>query len=279
MNSLRLRFPGGKLKCFTMSYDDGVEQDVRLISIMRRRAVKGTFNLNSGLFAADGTVYPAGQVHRRMTLAACKKAYAGSDIEIAVHGYTHAFWDALPGARRVMDIARDREELETAFGRIVRGAAYPYGAYDEDTISALAASGIAYCRTVNSTHCFALPKRFLELNPTCHHNDEKLFELGERFLGETRQREALLFYLWGHAYEFEGNDNWQRIEDFLALIGGQADVWYATNIELYDYVSAFKQLQTTLLGDIAHNPTATELWFAKDERIFRIGAGETLEIK
>ena len=80
MNHLRMRFPGGLGKAFTMSYDDGVEQDIRLIQIMRENGVKGTFNLNSGLYAPEGTVYPAGQVHRRMTERQCLAAYVGSDI-------------------------------------------------------------------------------------------------------------------------------------------------------------------------------------------------------
>ena len=84
MKNMRLRFPGGKEKAFTMSYDDGVQQDVRLIEIMRRNGVKGTCNIGAGLFAEEGTVYPEGQVHRRMTLNECLKAYEGDDIEVAV---------------------------------------------------------------------------------------------------------------------------------------------------------------------------------------------------
>ena len=57
MSSLFMRFPGGKVKALTLSYDDGVEQDVRLIDIMQKHGLKGTFNLNSGLYAAEGTVY------------------------------------------------------------------------------------------------------------------------------------------------------------------------------------------------------------------------------
>lgn len=62
-----MRFPGGKKKALTLSYDDGVEQDIRLIDIMKKNGLKGTFNLNSGCYAPEGTVYPAGTIHRRMT--------------------------------------------------------------------------------------------------------------------------------------------------------------------------------------------------------------------
>ena len=47
MAQVFMRFPGGKLKALTFSYDDGVEQDVRLIEIFKKYGLRGTFNLNS----------------------------------------------------------------------------------------------------------------------------------------------------------------------------------------------------------------------------------------
>mgnify|MGYP000794294821 CR=1 FL=1 len=55
MAGVAMRFPGGKKKALTLSYDDGVEQDIRLIDIMKANGLKGTFNLNSGLYAKEGT--------------------------------------------------------------------------------------------------------------------------------------------------------------------------------------------------------------------------------
>ena len=45
--SVRLRYPNGLAKALTLSYDDGVVEDIRLIEIMNRHGLKGTFNLNS----------------------------------------------------------------------------------------------------------------------------------------------------------------------------------------------------------------------------------------
>ena len=52
----RLYWPEGKRKAFTLSYDDGIEQDRRLVRMMNERKVRGTFNLNSGLFGRKGRV-------------------------------------------------------------------------------------------------------------------------------------------------------------------------------------------------------------------------------
>ena len=44
-------FPNGKSKAFTMSYDDGTIHDRRLVEIMNRYGIRGTFNLNAGFWA------------------------------------------------------------------------------------------------------------------------------------------------------------------------------------------------------------------------------------
>ena len=43
-------------KYFTLSFDDGLEQDKRVIRLMRQYGFKGTFNLNAGLLGTRGEV-------------------------------------------------------------------------------------------------------------------------------------------------------------------------------------------------------------------------------
>lgn len=64
-------------QALTLSYDDGVETDIELIRILDEYGILATFNLNSGCFAPEGTVYPAGTIHRRMSESAVKALYAG----------------------------------------------------------------------------------------------------------------------------------------------------------------------------------------------------------
>ena len=48
-----LRFPGGKPKAVTFSYDDGCRDDIRLAQIANSYGIKCTFNINSGLIAKN----------------------------------------------------------------------------------------------------------------------------------------------------------------------------------------------------------------------------------
>lgn len=276
MASIFMRFPEGRKKALTLSYDDGVEQDVRLIEIMKRHGLKGTFNLNSGCYAAQGTVYPKGTIHRRMSKEDCLRVYKNSGMEVAVHGLTHPFLEQLPVNMCVNEILSDRNNLEQEYGVIVRGMAYPFGTYNDSVVATLERCGIVYARTVEVTRDFAIPSDWLRLKATCHHNDPALMELAKKFVESEMSRSPGLFYLWGHSYEFESDNNWNVIEEFSAYMGGRNSIWYATNIEIYDYIDAYNRLQFSTDGKHIFNPTCRQLWFENGEGIFSVMPGERL---
>ena len=226
-----MRFPGGKKKALTLSYDDGVEQDIRLIDIMKKNGLKGTFNLNSGCYASEGTVYPAGTIHRRLTQKQVTKLYSESGMEVAVHGLTHLHLEQLPINLCLEDIVKDRENLEKQFGVIVRGMAYPYGSFNDTVIECMKAAGIVYSRTTISSRGFSIP-------------------------------------------EDEAHDNWNVIENFAEYVGGRDNIWYATNIEIYEYVTAYRQLVFGMDAKQVSNPTAYTLYFEKDGKEYCVKPGE-----
>ena len=116
---------------------------------------------------------------------------------------------------------------------------------------------------------------------------EKLFDLADEFLNPKKQiRKPWLFYLWGHSYEFDVDNNWDRIEKFCETVGNRDDIWYATNIEIYDYAEAYRSLQTAADGTMIYNPTRTDVWFYDDTvggsyngDVYCVKSGETITIK
>jgi len=272
-----MRYPGGRNKAVTLSYDDGVYQDIRLIEIMSKYGLKGTFNINSGSFAEEDA-NEKGRMSKKQVL----ELYPASGNEVAVHFETHAYPTEMPRHLLTLEILRDREQLEELFGGTVRGAAYPYGACNDKIVDCMQASGMAYSRTTVSTEQFAVPTDWLRLGATCHHNHPRLFELVDLFFKvdtiRDDHRPAKLFYLWGHSYEFDNDNNWERIEQFAEKVGNRDDVWYATNIEVYDYVQAYGQLQFNAAGTYVMNPTATDIWFVKNGKTYEVKAGESMSM-
>ena len=251
-------FPGGRVKAFTASYDDGVKQDLRLMKIFSENGIKCTYNLNSGITSdkRNGDTF-------RLPYSELSFHYAKNGNEVAVHCDSHPMTGDIPLSALAEEVLADRKSFEETFGTLVRGMAYPYGSVpDERGIEMLKSIGITYARTTVSTHGFDLPSEPLKLDPTCHHNDPELFDLLDRFLSEnvTIFKKPIMFYLWGHAYEFDTDNNWDRIEEFSKKIGNRSDIWYATNSEIIDYMSAYKNLIFSADGLTVVNPTATEIF-------------------
>lgn len=66
------------------------------------------------------------------------------------------------------------------------------------------------------------------------------------------------------------------MERFLRATADNGTVWYATNGEIYRYVSAFRSLRASADGTLLHNPTAETLWFRAGGEDRRISPGEVL---
>lgn len=273
-----MRFPHGLRKALTLSYDDGVEQDERLMAILDRHGILCTFNLNSGQYAPEGHVWPAGQIHRRMSRSRVLALYGGTRHEVAVHCLNHANLPECADNQVLREVLQDRENLERDFGCMVRGMAYPFGTFNDRVVELLRGCGILYARTVISSHRYELPSDWLRLEATCHHDDPQLMALCDRFLSDKAAFSSKLFYLWGHAYEFEANDNWQVIEDFCEKMGGRDDVWYATNGEIVRYELAFRALVFSADGRTVYNPTVHTLWGEDNGKVYEIGPGATVTL-
>ena len=152
-----MRFPDGKAKALTFSYDDGMKPDIKLVDIFNKFGLKGTFNLNTHRFPTEDMVSPPSYYSRRMTKERTRELFANSGQEIAVHTLTHPFLEQLPVNMATYEVLEDRKNLEDMFGTVVRGMAYPYGTYSDEVVEVLKSCGIAYERTTRTTGTFALP--------------------------------------------------------------------------------------------------------------------------
>jgi peptidoglycan/xylan/chitin deacetylase (PgdA/CDA1 family) len=221
-------YPNGKMKSLTLSYDDGVEQDARLIEILNRYNIKGTFNLNSGLQSSANEWRSSNVTIRRMNAAGLPELYSGH--EIAVHSLTHPHLENLDRETVINEIERDKINLESIFGVEIYGMAYPFGTFNDTVVEAVRKCNLRYARSVKSTYSFEVPQDLLTFQPTIKHTDPSLMELAETFI-RLEPSKPSVFYLWGHSFEFDIDNNWQVIEDFCRLVSNRDDIYYATNAQ------------------------------------------------
>lgn len=277
-----LRFPGGKGKAVTLSYDDGCIHDKRFSDIITGYGMKATFNLNSK------------NLHQQLTDDEIRHYMLNRGHEIAVHGAMHR----ANGVQRPIDGIKDvidcRLELENRFDMIIRGMAYPDSGITkfENTASYdnikryLSDLDIVYSRTLGGDNIsFALPTDWYAWMPTAHHDNPEIINYIDEFIeinlsptAYCASRRPRLFYIWGHSYEFERNNNWEHLTSICEKLGKKDDIWYATNMEIYDYITAYNSLVYSADGYTVYNPTLKEIWIDIDGVMYTIKSGETIKI-
>ena len=272
--SILMRFPDFKYKAFTLSYDDGATADNRLCDLFYSYGVKATFNLCTSLIGKPD----------RLTEQDIKERIIERGFELACHGDRHTSLALVDNGVAMLDTVKGRSELEERFGIIVKGMAYANGSFDKDTVEMLRLAGIEHCRTTVSTGKFTMPDEPLAMPATCKHTSPDLMKLAREFI-ETPLRSYYwaktprLFYVWGHAFEFDNDNNWEVMEELLKYVSGREDVWYATVGEIISYQTAFKSLRQSMDGKIIHNPSAIPVYVHYHGKDIVIEPGKTVTLE
>jgi len=183
----------------------------------------------------------------------------------------------IPDEMIASEMLDDRRLLEALAGYTVRGMSYPFGAYSDRVVNLLPGLGIEYSRTVQSHGGFHLPDDFLTWHPTCHH-ESNLMDKCRAFQKQPPWAQMPLFYVWGHSFEFDRNNNWELIEEFCKAASGDESVWYATNIEIVDYIKAMKALRFSVDRKMVRNPSAIPVWIGVDGEAAKVEPGKSLSL-
>ena len=229
-------FEQDKKKALTFSFDDGVAQDIRMIELMNKYGLKGTFNLNSLYLSNKGIMNVNGMriCHYKVAREDVRDVYAGH--EIAVHTLTHPKLTECETDEIIRQVEQDRLNLSELAGYEVVGMAYPGGGVNNDDRVAQIVkehTGVKYSRTTTCTGGFAPQDNLYRYNPTAYYTQfDALYSMGERFL-KMKPDTPQVFYIWGHTYDMDiENDYWVKVEEFFKFISNRDDIFYGTNKEV-----------------------------------------------
>ena len=264
-------YPGYVNKAVTLSFDDlNPVQDGKFIEILNKNGLKATFNLKTSNFIKQSESVQQSYV----------KMYQGH--ELANHTRNHlrlyetntesADYQTLQTCKD--EILNGQNDIANRFGVTPEGLVWPYTSprnrsdYAE-LIEYIRSLGIKYIRPVDTTNGFDLPSDWYDWRASCHHDGAN--NLVDRFLAlpdEGGEVDDLkLFYIWGHTYEFDETHkpeetNKLRWDDIEALCKklGDANIWSATNLEVYNYVEALKKIEVDTATNRVTNPSDVDVY-------------------
>ena len=217
-------------------WDDGVVNDIRLISLLKKYKAKATFNLCPGLMP-EQTEVPRwlGKNELRWAFKGFVNGYVGlkdlkevyGEFQVASHGWTHKVGTA-PADEFIKDAVDARHYLEDLFQRECHGFAWPCGAYTQQSAKLLRDAGFRYGRTIEYTENVGATEDPLILKSSCHF---QAYDFMCKFL-DVKARGGV-FYFWGHSYEMLDCDGlWAQLENKLDVISSDPEVEWIDVIDI-----------------------------------------------
>lgn len=264
-------YPGYVNKAVTLSFDDlNPVQDGKFIEILNKNGLKATFNLKTSNFIKQSESVQQSYV----------KMYQGHELANHTRNHLRLYetntestdYQTLQTCKD--EILNGQNDIKSRFGVTPEGLVWPFTSPRNRTdyaelIEYIRSLGIKYIRPVDTTNGFNLPSDWYDWRASCHHDGAN--NLVDRFLAlpdEGGEVDDLkLFYIWGHTYEFDETHkpeetNKLRWDDIEALCKklGDANIWSATNLEVYNYVEALKKIEIDTSTNRVTNPTDVDVY-------------------
>ena len=258
-------YPNGKSKAFVLTYDDGVLQDVRLVLLLNRYGLKGTFNLNSLLMERDfvwhhETIGPV----RRLHPSVAAHLYEGH--EVASHSCTHPDLTNMSWEGLCYELGHDKYLLEQLTGKPVLGFGVPFDYYDGMAVDCVRHLGFVYGRGSEETRSYAPIWDPYRQQAGLFHLSEGLMEFVDGFL-ET-DTELANCIIVGHSYDLDAANLWETTEEICAKVAAAEDVLSMTHLELVEYQQAMAK--AVVEGDRVYNYSDRPLWFEINGIVTRV---------
>ena len=232
-------------KYFVWSFDDGLQQDKKIIEILRKYGMGATFHLNSALLGHEQMIGRIGNLgiheyqlaayqqkkfhllpavsHYRIPADEISQVYQG--FEVASHTAHHVNCRKVSAQELKKEVQSDQKILSKLTGQKIRGFAYPFGAYQKNTPQLLQKWGIKYARTASLTHTFDFPSDPLKLPMTSWLCMKSARQKIQSFIDlQLEEKSDAFFLMFGHGYELDfqtPESNWQKFEAICEQLANQ----------------------------------------------------------
>jgi peptidoglycan-N-acetylglucosamine deacetylase len=226
----------------TSSWDDGHKCDLRLARMLKQYGMKATFYVS-----------PRNKEWAESDLLTQKEIReVSNDFEIGSHTVTHPRLPTISQGQARKEIVDSKAMLEDMTGQAIMSFCYPGGAYTAVHPQLVRDAGYRFARTViryafrvdepyeapTSLHarnhwrsdlwkiaCFA------KFHPLAVRNYLEWDSLGRAMFDRVAGMGGV-FHIWGHSWEIDQHNDWERLEGMFSYLSARSGVQYVTNGEL-----------------------------------------------
>lgn len=234
---------------FTTSWDDGSIYDLRLASLLAKYNIKGTFYI------------PLKNKERRDSLSPAQINEIAEQFEVGAHTYSHTVLTEVRDSIAWNEIKGCKNALEDILGKEIKAFCFPRGKYNSLHLELVREAGFSFARTTGYLRIFNVVDKQKRLMHTTiqffPHKPRTYFisslKRGDfegfrialssftnlnftsflNYILQQAEQKNGIFHLWGHSWEIQEYNLWNKLEDFLKQIKDNNFV-FKTNLEVWD---------------------------------------------
>jgi hypothetical protein len=237
------------MKIITTSWDDGAIEDFKLAEILNKYNLQATF-------------YIPKKNNERQVISSGQIRELASTFEIGGHTLNHVFLTTVSSVIQWQEIEGCFNWLNEIINLPPKSFCAPKGLYSDNILQMVKKAGFTHLRTTHLLNLKGLsPNSILPLMHTTvqmyqhskytyfkhlikrrkfstliswlsMHSENELLRLTEKKLESIRINQTGCFHLWGHSWEIEEYQLWNKLEAVCKLLSNQQDFVYMKNNQI-----------------------------------------------
>lgn len=238
-----------KKTLFTMSWDDGHPNDLRVAEMMAKHGIKGTFYVP--IKNREGLPVMSSENLRQLA----------SLHEIGSHTFSHCYLNTVSVTEAEREISSGKATLEDMLGQPVTGFCYPGGKFSSAHVALVRKVGFRYARGIENFRTdlvfnkFTMPttlqvyphkrsvylrnffgkghwQRRTVLLPKLMMGNNFLVRLINCFDVAKMDPDVSIVHFWGHSWELDKIGGWNVLKYILQYVADQPEIMKLENREV-----------------------------------------------
>lgn len=203
---------------FSVSIDDGCQQDLRIAKLCQKYNIPCTFYIPIDYMSlAFNKGYDP--------LSAQAYRYLIDNFEIGSHGVTHRYLTQISPEEARDEIFASKEMLENLTGKKIDKFCYPRGYANEQIKQWVKEAGYTYARST-AIGSIEAPQDPFFAETTVHigcpvrpeYSGSTWLDYAKQKLDEARKKDFATYSIWGHSWEISKYGEWDNVKKFFEMI-------------------------------------------------------------